>query len=396
MFHRLRYHSARNFIAGFGAVTASTAFYVFKSNTVLLDDSSEPVQLPVQVNIKGINICSEMQKLRNAVSQLTARMEAINELPAPLVKEKVVVADPGDIVLENKYCRVVYKKRQVCGWTVWVDKRLDWEWVNIELKNDLGHVCRMFPPEAIEAIQSDGRAIWIAKSLSELDEQGNERKQQGACVHYSEEWLQSHGNLAEKKNGGLEIYCWDHYSTWNLHRVDTLLHELSHVYHYLIGFDNTTVLKTFEDAKAAKMYDAVEHCSGEKRKAYAMVNEMEYFASLCVPYFYGRNDYYPFIRPELEKYDPAAFAMLEEVWGIMRKPEISEKIGEKVLMDSPPVVSDEKQVSEEVGGKVLMNSPTVVSDEKQKEEKVVSVAEEKVLSVAVVDSSNEIEQKVFT
>merc|ERR1719419_1727048 len=314
----------------------------------------------VQVNIKGINICSEMQKLRTAVTQLTARIEAIDQLPAPtpITREEIVVADPGDTVLENKYCRVVYKKREVCGWTVWVDKRLDWKWVNIQLKNDLGHVCRMLPSEAIKAIQSDGRAIWIAKGLSELDDEGNERKQQGACVHYDEDWLVSHGNLPEKQNGGLEIYCWESYSTWNLHRVDTLLHELSHVYHYIIGFDNKTVLKAYEDAKEAKLYDAVEHCSGEKRKAYAMVNEMEYFASLCVPYFYGRNDYYPFIRPELEKYDPAAFSMLEEVWGIMKTPDITEEKEDKVLAGtlSETEISKEEQPEEKVLNELVAES----------------------------------------
>jgi len=393
MFHRLRYHSLRNFFAGAGALAGSTALYLSTSDPVLLDsnknpvllDSNKNVQEPVQINIKGINICSEMQKLRTAVTQLTARMEAIDQLPAPvpLPEEVVVVADSEDIVLENKYCRVVYKKREVCGWTVWVDKRLDWEWVNIQLKNDLGHVCRMLPPAAIKAIQGDGRAIWISKGLSELDEEGNERKQQGACVHYDEGWLLSHGNLAEKKNGGLEIYCWEHYSTWNLHRVDTLLHELSHVYHYIIGFDNKTVLKTFEDAKTAKLYDAVEHCSGEKRKAYAMVNEKEFFASLCVPYFYGRNDYYPFIRPELQEYDPAAFSMLEEVWGIMQTPEIIEEKEEKVLIETSTEISDEKRNEEKI-----LTELVVESNEEQQ-------TEDSVLAISVCESSDETVKEVF-
>jgi len=377
---------------------------------VLLDSekSVEPVKLdhekkdqpPININIKGINICSEMQKLRSAVTQLTARVEAIDALPAPLPKEEVVVADPGDVVLENKYCRVVYKKHEVCGWTVWVDKRLDWNWVNIQLKNDLGHVCRMLPPAAIKAIQGEGRAIWIAKCLSELDEEGNERKQHGACVHYDETWLLSHGNLAEKKNGNMEIYCWEHYSNYNLHRVDTMLHELSHVYHYLIGFDNKTVLKTFEDAKAAKLYDAVEHCSGETRRAYAMVNEKEYFASLCVPYFYGRNDYFPFIRPELKEYDPAAFAMLEEVWGIMGTPEITEEKEPEVIIESSYEISDANQTEE----KLLSGSVVDGGEEQSKEENLLSGSDvatsgkqnkdEKVLVESVVESSGELEKKV--
>jgi len=243
--------------------------------------------------------------------------EKFSELASPPANEKADFHDPSDIILENKYCRIVYKKRKVCGWTVYIDERLDWTSVNMQLKNDLGHVCRMFPPAALKAIQSGGRSIWVAKCLIELDDNGNEWKKEAACVHYSENWLREHGDLPEKKNGCLDIGCWENYSTWNLSRTDMLLHELSHIYHYLIGFNNKTVIKAFGDAKEARLYDSVEHCSGKMMKAYAMVDVREYFASLCVPYFYGRNDYFPFIRPQLEEYDPCGFSMLEEVWGIM-------------------------------------------------------------------------------
>merc|ERR1712060_131581 len=138
-----------------------------------------------------------------------------------------------------------------------------------------------------------------------------------------------------------------------------------------------TILDAFENAKAAKLYDAVEHCSGEKRRAYAMVNEMEYFASLCVPYFYGRNDYYPFIRPELQEYDPAAFSMLEEVWGILKTPDITEGKEDKVLTGTLPEIEISKE--EQIEEKTL--SETEVSKEEQ--------GEEEVLNELVVESIDE-------
>jgi len=316
MFKRLKKLFVRNVVAGVGASTCGTTLYMSLGNPALLDT------LPSS-NANGSDFAREMPGLKNAPAKLTTRLNS-SEQTLELSRSEVISADPNDIVLENKYCRIVYKWREICGWTVWVDKRLNWTEIEAQLTNDLGHIRRMFPEAAIRAIQGEGRAIWVAKDLSELDDDGNERKQKFACVHYCEHWLRTHGNLREKKNGCLEIYCWEGYRANNLYRVDMLLHEFSHIYHYIIGFDNKTVLKAFEDAKEAKLYDAVEHCSGVKRKAYAMVNVMEYFASLCVPYFYGRNDYYPFIRPQLEEYDKAGFAMLEEVWSILNDENVEE------------------------------------------------------------------------
>ena len=49
-------------------------------------------------------------------------------------------------------------------------------------------------------------------------------------------------------------------------------------------------------------------------KHYATTNHKEYFAEATEAYLY-HNDFYPFVRVELNKHDPAAFSLMEKVWG---------------------------------------------------------------------------------
>jgi len=50
-------------------------------------------------------------------------------------------------------------------------------------------------------------------------------------------------------------------------------------------------------------------------RAYAATNEREYFAETTEAFF-GRNDFYPFTRADLEKHDPEMFHLLARVWGV--------------------------------------------------------------------------------
>jgi hypothetical protein len=54
--------------------------------------------------------------------------------------------------------------------------------------------------------------------------------------------------------------------------------------------------------------------AGRRRKAYAASNVEEYFAE-ATEAFFGTNDFYPFVRPELREHDPELFRVLERIWG---------------------------------------------------------------------------------
>ena len=59
---------------------------------------------------------------------------------------------------------------------------------------------------------------------------------------------------------------------------------------------------------------SVAHVHGGKRKAYAATNYKEYFAELTEAYF-GKNDFFPFNRVDLKKYDPTGYQLMQDVWG---------------------------------------------------------------------------------
>lgn len=98
------------------------------------------------------------------------------------------------------------------------------------------------------------------------------------------------------------------------------LHELAHAYHdRVLGFDHAEIQAAYERAKAAGIYENVERWLGNGRpntheRAYAMSNAREYFAETTEAFF-GRNDFFPFTREELEKHDPPMAALLARLWG---------------------------------------------------------------------------------
>ena len=52
-------------------------------------------------------------------------------------------------------------------------------------------------------------------------------------------------------------------------------------------------------------------------KAYASVNQLEYFAELSCMYFFKCN-YQPFDRKELKADDPQGYAMIRKMWRVKK------------------------------------------------------------------------------
>jgi len=94
-----------------------------------------------------------------------------------------------------------------------------------------------------------------------------------------------------------------------------ILHELAHAYHdQVLGFDDKRIIGAYERAMASRLYDKVLLFNGRTVKHYATTNHKEYFAESTEAYFY-RNDFYPFVRAELEEHDARMHDLLEEIWG---------------------------------------------------------------------------------
>ena len=97
-----------------------------------------------------------------------------------------------------------------------------------------------------------------------------------------------------------------------------MLHELAHAYHdQVLGFGDERVKKAFRAARAARTYEDVLAHTGRRVRHYAMTNHKEYFAEATEAYLY-RNDFYPFVRAELQQVDPGCHALLEQIWGPAR------------------------------------------------------------------------------
>jgi dipeptidyl-peptidase-4 len=94
-----------------------------------------------------------------------------------------------------------------------------------------------------------------------------------------------------------------------------ILHELAHAYHdQVLGFEDPRIIEAYKQAKQSGTYENVLLYTGKKVRHYALTDHKEYFAEGTEAYFY-RNDFYPFVRAELNEHDPALHALLQEIWG---------------------------------------------------------------------------------
>ncbi len=178
-----------------------------------------------------------------------------------------------------------------------------------ELDAQLKNVTAVVPEEPLAALKKV--RIWVEW----------EAKKGGAAeFHVSAGWLKGNGYNPDKA-GGVEINNARNFVKWS--RQDQpwmVLHELAHAYHHtVLGARHAGLRAAFDQAAERKLYAAVERAGAKgKQKGYAATNAAEYFAELTEAHF-GRNDFFPFTRAELEKHDPVGFALMKGVWGEPRE-----------------------------------------------------------------------------
>ena len=165
-------------------------------------------------------------------------------------------------------------------------------------------IVRRVPVKSLETLRKI--PIWIERKSSKFP---------CMCYHESAQWLKENG-LNPEKAKGVELANLKNFVLWSFDQPLMVLHEYAHGYHDLkFGFGGEPVKSAFDLAMKSKLYDSVSYYRGQKRKAYAATNPMEYFAELSEALF-GYNDYYPFTSPELAEHDPRGFAMVKAAWGV--------------------------------------------------------------------------------
>jgi hypothetical protein len=137
----------------------------------------------------------------------------------------------------------------------------------------------------------------------------------GAQHHPSAAWLASHGYPAAFARN-VEICNWREFTTLVQEQPFCLLHEMAHAYQDRRPAIAAAIHAAYAHAQSSGLYLHVGHLHRpEPVQAYALSNEHEYFAELSEAYF-GENDFFPYDRDELRRYDPDGFSMIELAWGL--------------------------------------------------------------------------------
>lgn len=203
-----------------------------------------------------------------------------------------------------------YEVRDVRGFTVLVNPAVlkhpdEAKAALAELDAQLELVTKVVPPKPLAALKKV--RIWVEW----------EAKKNGAAeFHVAAGWLRDNGYNPDKLRA-VEINNARNFVKWS--RQDQpwmVLHELAHAYHFtVLGDKHRPLVAAYKQAKERKLYESVERAGGRKVRAYALTDPAEYFAELSEAYF-GRNDFFPFTRAELEKHDPAGFELMKKAWGV--------------------------------------------------------------------------------
>jgi hypothetical protein len=203
-------------------------------------------------------------------------------------------------------------EKELEGWTIAVDPQLlapAHEKLSAQafkaLANHLQRVEFIVPEDQLEKLRT--LRIWI-----ELENPSLKSMQ----YHPSRDWLQRNGHDPDLEKHVHIPRARDliQRSTWAKHPY-VILHELAHAYHdQVLGFDDAAIRAAFESAKQQGIYSQVLLHTGKQVEHYALSNHKEYFAESTEAYL-GVNDFYPFVRAELNQHDPRMYQLLQKVWG---------------------------------------------------------------------------------
>ena len=127
-------------------------------------------------------------------------------------------------------------------------------------------------------------------------------------------------NLDERFQRCIIVHCAENYTKLSdLWALKAVLHELGHAHHKENWPEKQPeIMDAWKNAIDKGLYLNVRDEKGKTApKAYALANQLEYFAELTTMYF-GRCNYSPVNRAELKKYDPVGHAMIQKMWGLSK------------------------------------------------------------------------------
>lgn len=103
----------------------------------------------------------------------------------------------------------------------------------------------------------------------------------------------------------------------NMWAKKAVTHELAHAWHIMHWSDKyVDIVSPWKHAQSKGLYKNVKDYKNRiKPEAYAIKNNLEYFAELSAMYFVG-GDYFPYERNKLLRYDPRGVKMIKKLWKV--------------------------------------------------------------------------------
>jgi hypothetical protein len=211
-----------------------------------------------------------------------------------------------------------YRTNTIEGWRVLVDQRLldvnpaaTEKALNL-LTLHLREIVAKVPAPAVTKLRQV--TLWFSPKYSNITAK--------AEYHPGAGWLREHKRKPDMVKG-VEFTNIDQFEAETRRMPNFTLHELAHAFHHQFladGFENQFIKAAYERAKANGSYENVERWNGTrgpptKERAYAMINQMEYFAETTEAFF-SRNDFFPFTREELKRHDPEMHELLAKLWAV--------------------------------------------------------------------------------
>ncbi len=236
-----------------------------------------------------------------------AMLIGLGAVPAAGGERPLVAPEP----IPPEYC-----VRQVQGWTVLVHRRLLEQHAQATaralelLEEQLRFVVRHVPPRAVRRLKRV--RLWFSPPYPNT--------QPKAEYHSHPAWLRQHGR-PEAMARGVEFTNVFIFAREVKRMPVFVLHELAHAYHHqVLGWSHPDIQAAYQAAVSSGRYRQVLRNDGRIVRAYALTNPQEYFAELTEAFF-GRNDFFPFDRRQLEQYDPRAYRLLARLWGVVAEEE---------------------------------------------------------------------------
>jgi hypothetical protein len=180
------------------------------------------------------------------------------------------------------------------------------------LSSKLQEVKKVLPRHSLPLLQQ--RKIFLL--LGQASRLGGKNSgadyfQRHAPAHFS--------NLDPRMASSIVIYSATNFVWLNeLWALKVLIHEMAHAWQ-LEQWPETQpdILAAHQHALRKGLYQNIlgDH-DQPLEKAYAITNQLEYFAELSCMYFAACN-YFPRHRQELQAYDPVGYAMILKIWQLL-------------------------------------------------------------------------------